>query len=482
MNLDWKSEIWLRILLLAIIVLLLGVSPVPKSVTASLDAVKGAQKAHDPVAVADNLVTVVQQQPWRKGYWEAAGHAALSSGEPKYAGEYFSKAASLGELTLDGYLAWGDADWQIGYPNTALQIWVLAERFGVSPAETLPRQAEVYRFIGDDLALIEVLKDFLALQPGNRSQQETANLYLELGTLLAAYDPASAPAYLLQAMEIDPTLESRSRALRFAIQQELSKDDPVYLLMIAGRTLANQGDWMLAEKAFENATNLNPAYAEAWAYLGEARQHTSSDQDPFFSLQNSLEIDPQSFAANTFMALYWQRQEAFDQAFTYTQKALALDPDNPAVMVQMGNLSALLGDLEKGENYYRKAMASRPNDAQFVREFIKFSLQYNLDLRATVLPTARQLVISNPEDPGSLDVMGEVLFRLGDLHNAERFFKRALDIDSMYDQAHLHLADMYRLQGESDLAKHHYHRVLLFSINAMTVQRVNETLESYFVP
>jgi tetratricopeptide (TPR) repeat protein len=300
--------------------------------------------------------------------------------------------------------------------------------------------------------------------------------------LLAAYDPAAAPAYLMQAAQLNPDLEPQIRSLDFAIRQELSKGDPVYLLMEAGRALANQGNWVLAEKAFENATNLNPEYAEAWAYLGEARQHTNSEVEALSALEMALELDPESIAATTFLALYWNRQEDHDRALEFLQKAIELDPDNPALFVEIGNIVALLGDLEAGQEYFQQAIALRSSEPRNVREFLKFCLRYNLDLQEVALPLARQLVIFNPEDPASLDVMGEVLLRLGDLLNAERFFLRALELDPTFDQAHLHLGNLYRLQSESDLARYHYERVLELTSNAQTRLRAQEALDEYFSP
>ena len=43
--------------------------------------------------------------------------------------------------------------------------------------------------------------------------------------------------------------------------------------MAAGRKLASQGQWELAAYAFQAVTQAQPAYAEGWAYLGEALQH-----------------------------------------------------------------------------------------------------------------------------------------------------------------------------------------------------------------
>ena len=187
-------------------------------------------------------------------------------------------------------------------------------------------------------------------------------------------------------------------------------------------------------------------------------------------------------AANTFMGIYWQRQDAYDLALHYFRRAAKLDPDNPAYLVEIGNLVALLGDLERGEAYYRQAIALSPNDLQYAREFLRFSILFNLNLRDKALPVARQLVISHPEDFAALDLMGELLFRLGDVLNAERFFLRALAQNREYDQAHLHLGNLYRSQGKYDQARFHYDRVLESSGNAQTIAHAQEMLDLYFSP
>ena len=89
--------------------------------------------------------------------------AALAEGDAPTAAVYFARSAAKGELSKDGYLAWGDADWQAESPQTALQIWEIATRLGASLNEILPRQAEAYRFLGDDLALIKTLVMMLAV-------------------------------------------------------------------------------------------------------------------------------------------------------------------------------------------------------------------------------------------------------------------------------------------------------------------------------
>jgi tetratricopeptide (TPR) repeat protein len=426
-----------------------------------------------------NLSTLAEEQPWQTGFWEAAGNAALQAGDTDLAGNYFARAAAKGELSMNGYVAWGDADWDKGNYQSALQIWGIAGRRGVDPREIMERKADAYRFLGEDMELIETLQSML-----NMSSMEPAQsaLNLELGFLLAAYEPASAVNYLARAIELDPELDPQIQRMIKDIQQGISSDDSAYLFLSSGRSLANQGYWALASKAFENATDLHPEYAEAWAYLGEAQQHIDQDVEPLIALEKALELDPDSLAANTFLSLYWQRNGENERALKYLQNASVIDPGNPAYLVEIGQLMALLGDLSTGEEYYWKAYELSSGDPKYVREFIKFSLQFNLDLRNTALQMARQLVVEDPENPISLDLMGEILLRIGDTLNAERFFLRALENNPDYDQAHLHLGEFYQDQGKHDLAGYHLTKVLDVSTNPITIERAQQMLGLNITP
>ena len=479
----WNSGNLLRIVLLGIVIALFGLTPNSKMVTAGLNKAHIARDKHQLGQVAINLATVAEQQPWRSGIWEAAGDAAMAADDAQNADVYYGRAAADGKLSPAGYLAWGDSNWQVENSHKAVQIWDIAERIGVYQEQILERKIAVYRFQGEDMALIDALRSILILPSTNNQQPSYLSvLNHELGLLLAAYDPVAASPYLSRALEYNPALKPQINPVSFEINQDLSTDDPGYLLVISGRALASQGHWDLAEKAFENAVVQDPEYAEAWAYLGEARQHTETGNDPLAALEKALDLDPNSISANTFLALYWQRKDEFEIALEFFQAAATHDPENPVYMVEIGNIMALLGDLEVGKEYYWQAIRKSSNDPRYVREFLKFSLLFNLDLRDVALPLARQLVILNPLDPASLDVMGEIFVHLGDMLNGERFFLRALAQDMDYDHAHLHLGDLYRSQGKYNLAMYHYGRVVETSTNAQIITRAQKALEPNISP
>ena len=69
------------------------------------------------------------------------------------------------------------------------------------------------------------------------------------------------------------------------------------------------GEWEYAREAFRRATDLDPEYADAWAFLGEAQQQISGKETGSYSevglseLQRALQVDPNSILANFFMGL-----------------------------------------------------------------------------------------------------------------------------------------------------------------------------------
>ncbi len=52
------------------------------------------------------------------------------------------------------------------------------------------------------------------------------------------------------------------------------------------------GEWQLAERAFSQACQLSPEYAEAWAYLSQAQEQLGQDGLP--ALNKAIALEPDS--------------------------------------------------------------------------------------------------------------------------------------------------------------------------------------------
>ncbi len=467
MNKFFSDALLPKILGIVMILTLSGIALRPHRITRGFELARQAQKINFPDA-ARQLAALAVQLPYRADLWQQAAFAALAQQDFPAAIKYFTQAETLSPA---GMLALGDAYQQNGELAAAIQTWEeFNNQFGPSE-ENLARLANAYRLQDNYASAITALKELSTfnLQP--------SNLY-QLGLLLAAHNPAAAPPYLRQAAELDPGIKALTQPLAFAIQRALQRDEPAYAFLNAGQELANQNRWPLAAHAFERAVELRPDYAEAWAYLGEARQQLdpASGRD---ALENALELDPQSFAANTFMALYWQRQGNIEASKTYIQHAAALDPNNIPIQSYLAELVAQAGDLGAAKDFYQHIIADSPNRSLAYQAMAEFCVRYNLEIAETGLPAARQAVLLAPKDAGALDAMGQILLRLGDQLNAERFFLRSLRSDADYAPAHLHLGWLYILKDEGVQARDHLAKVLELAPNTATADHAQRLLEDY---
>ena len=477
----WQDGVIPRIIGLFLVISLLGIAPRPHEVRRGFELARQAQ-SWNSLQTATVLASLAEHLPRRADLWEQAAITAYITGSPEQTIEYFNQA---NQLSPEGQLILGDAYTQTGNLEDAVHTWEsLIQEHGPSE-DGFKRLSEAHLSLANYNRAINTLKELLDIQTQLFNTQYPISLtYFNLGILLAAHNPQSAPPYLLQAAELDPQKRSQLRDLAFAIQRALPKNEPTLTLLEAGRQLAQQGLWNYAAHAFQQATQLRPDYVEAWAYLGEAYYHieTQTKEDALSTLKYALSLDPESLAANTFLALYWQREGDHHQSQEYIQIAASLDENNPTLQIYLGEITALLGNLETAQAFYEKAIQLDPYDATTFQALAEFCLRYNLDSQQIAFPAARQAVLLAPNDPASLDVMGQVLFRSGDYQNAERFYHRALVQDSQFPQAHLHLGILYFLHEDALLAHDQLSKVISLAPGSPSADHAQRLLDEYFNP
>jgi tetratricopeptide (TPR) repeat protein len=370
--------------------------------------------------------------PWRYDLWEQAGIYALKAGKPQFAKSLFERVEQESSLSAQGLMAMGDIADLEGQTRLALGYWGKA----LSRQDSYDlhfRLANAYYQQGDLENAVVHQASLVKFNPTNIDHN------LQLGMMLAALDPEAAPAYLSHAVDLDPALSENLTPLIRSIRTSQRSDDPSYAYVSAGQSLASMGEWSLAVVALTKATELNPEYADAWAYLGEARQQIG--EDGIDNLDTALQLDPETIAGNTLMALYWQRQQRYDLALIYIHSAARLDPLNPALQAEIGNTLGLLGNLTSAESHYLRAVDLAPNNPTYWQLLANFYIRHELNLH--------EAVILAPDDPTSLDAMAQIYLLMESPHIARRFLERALASDSGYAPAHLHMGLVFIMNGDT---------------------------------
>jgi tetratricopeptide (TPR) repeat protein len=440
-------SISLRLLLPLLVVVGLRLSPRPLALDHALSAANIAHERQWHAIEATALQRIAAYQPWRAGLWERIGVAALAAGELEAALAAFQQAEVRADLSLSGFIAYGETFWQLGHEEAALKTWMPLLERGQADMGLYRRAADHWRAAANRDALEQVLRLWVSAFP------TVAQPAYELGILLLPESPEAARQYLALAGSSDARLKGRTYVLEQTLAKAESEINPAYGQVLLGRTLAGIGEWTAAERTFALAVQIAPDYAEAWAFLAEARQQTGGDG--LAALEAALAADQHSIAARTLAALYWRRIGEPETGLVLLQALADEHPEQGMWQVEMANTLAEMGKYDDAIVHLQRAVAIEPNNAEFWRILGRFCVDNYLGVRETALPAARQALTLAPANPDMLDLMGLVLLQLEDETGAERFLQRALEINPTHAGAHLHLGQLYLNQAKLPQASAH---------------------------
>lgn len=424
--------------------LVLHLAPRPWVAAQAMDAARLAQADDSRLALAVHLKTAVAQYPWRADLWEAKGRSELALDDPLGARVSFAWARATGELSPSGQLALGDTYQKTGELPEAIHTWQdLLERSGPS-AEIFDRLSRAHQQTGDYAQVLADLQAWAELAP------QDGEVAYRLALVQAIYQPEAALDTLLKAGELDPAAASAARQVREALIVGAEQDSRTYQLVLVGRVLGLLGEWPLAEASFNQAVQADPAYAEAWAFLGEARQQNGGDGEA--ALQRAAALAPDSLVVQALQALSWRRQGRLDQALVVLHTIADRDGSNALWQAELGNTLAQMGDLPSALRYFQKAVEVAPQNPVYWRSLAAFCIRYGIAIPETGLDAARQAVALAPDDPQSLDLLAQVMMVLNDLISARRFLERALAVQPDYTLASLHMGQVLLELGEREPA------------------------------
>ena len=442
---------YFRILVVSIFVALLGLGSTPHALSGLLSDAYQSAAVGDYHNAAKYLIDISAYYPERADIIIQAAHFAFQAGESQLVIQYLGRPDVNKYLLIDDRILLGDAYLQNGEIVKAEAVWADVAQQSDSQ-QVIQRLADLYLQQKDYSSAVTYLRKLIDLDPTN------GQLYYRVGCLEAFIDPLKALPYLAQAAQIDPSIAANAQALHNKIRTANLFEQPAYTLLVSGRQLASVDEWVYATEAFKRATEQDPDYADAWAFLGEAEQQviiqeTGSTTDAGLDeLQHAIHLDADSILANTFFGLYWERQQDFSQAQHYLEKAIDLDPSDPYLYSELGNILSKSGELPAAQTEYEKAIQLTPQNPLFYRLLAGFALENHIQVRELALPAARQAVILDENDSDSLDMMAQVMLALEDYHSAENYSLEAVHANPANVVACLHLGTVYLNLGEPTLA------------------------------
>jgi tetratricopeptide (TPR) repeat protein len=465
---DWL--LWIPVGLVLAGALALNLSPHANLLRDELRAAREAPRIEQS---GPHWQQVADFEAWRSEPWEQIGLAAFQRQDWAGALENLGRARQTGTLSKKGAIALGETYFRTAALDQALMEWQRVLNLPGLEAEDYARVARLQRAMGDISGAIQTQQSWV-----NSPYQQPHALF-ELGLMLATQQPAQALQWMVEAGQQDHSLSARVEVMRLAINTAQLEKSTGYQLVMIGRGLASLEEWDLALLAFEQATQDEPNYAEAWAFLGEARHQMG--QDGKSELEKALTINPKSTTALALSALYWRRQGDYDRALSALKQASDAEPKQPVWLVELGNTLAEKGDLPTALEFMQRAVAVDEQNALRWVQLARFCVANSICVRQVGLPAARQALVLAPEDPTALDTMGLVLFNLGDLVSAERFLQLAIQKENNNVPANLHLGQVYLQADRNPEALQYLKRVIQLEGQQRPLGRTAQRLiDQYF--
>jgi tetratricopeptide (TPR) repeat protein len=324
---------------------------------------------------------------------------------------------------------------------------------------------------GDFKRAVPLLENLIAIGVADNNERTSLALFS------AATDPLEALDQLREAQSIEGPQADLALSLLITIQDNQALDTPAYLYAQVGQTFSRVSEWHLVHETFRNAVKIDPEYAQAWGYLGVAKDNVGQDGES--ELLEAVRLSPEDPFLLVLLAVHYNRKGDAEGALPILERAFTLDPENPAIAVEFGQAYTTLGDLENARLAFRQATLLAPDEAAFWYLLANFSLRHELEIEAIGLPSARNALILQADSSQGWQVLGYAHYLLGNFSLAQRALHRAIEISPTDPTTQYYLGLTYQAQARTQEAISAWRMAMKISTehpSAQLAQRALETL------
>ena len=195
---------------------------------------------------------------------------------------------------------------------------------------------------------------------------------------------------------------------------------------------------------------------------------SSGSTEPFPSDKVSMK---QASEDNVSLGIKYLQTGKPDVAMQKIQKAIQQDPDNADAYMGEGLVYSATGDPERADGAFHTALRKAPDDPEIQNNYAAFLCQHNKPAESEkyFLQAAANPHYSTPDE--AYDNAGLCASQVPDLVSAEKYFRRALDINPNYPDPLYEIAQLSYKQK-----KYLQARAFIERFNSVTPQQQPEAL------
>jgi tetratricopeptide (TPR) repeat protein len=203
---------------------------------------------------------------------------------------------------------------------------------------------------------------------------------------------------------------------------------------------------------YENEFDVNVILGQAYLSLED---YNSSIE----YLKKAIDINSQN--PDVFVALSFAlgKLKKYDEAIEYSEKALLLDNKHHNALVNLGMLLDDAGYFEKCDSIYEEALKYYPDDPTLLNNYAYSLAKRKVNLEKALAMSKKSLEKDSLVD-SYLDTLGWIYFQMGEIKEAEKYIKLAIDQGSPSAEILEHMGDVYLQLNNKDEAIEFYRMAL----------------------
>ncbi|MBN1442937.1 MAG: tetratricopeptide repeat protein, partial [Planctomycetes bacterium] len=209
----------------------------------------------------------------------------------------------------------------------------------------------------------------------------------------------------------------------------------------------------------EEALRQDNDSVDAWIYLGLAKAKLGKLDEAEAHARKALTLEPDHTLGRRFLITFLKDQGKIDAAIEQCEELLRLQKESAVAHCQLGLFLTHKGRLEEARGHLQRAIQLRPDYAEAyynlcavcTKEGDRRGARRNLELA----------IRAKPDYAEALNSLGVLVYgETGNLDEAERYARRALEADPAYFQAHENLGIVLEKRGRWEEAIQHYNLAL----------------------
>ncbi|MFC1562955.1 fused MFS/spermidine synthase [candidate division KSB1 bacterium] len=240
------------------------------------------------------------------------------------------------------------------------------------------------------------------------------------------------------------------------LKQELEKYSKATKVVIVGHLADRRGVPGIRRKRYNEALKINPNDLNA-KYLLERIEIEE------VNLKKRLEAEPSDYTNYSNLALYYIKENRFEESVDYLKKAIALNPKYIESYFGLGGAYLRLGQMDNAKETFNKLISVDPTSSDI--RFRISNLYSNIGMRLSALRELEEAKRLNPNNADIRYNLGNAYYRNKELVKAIIEYREAIKLNPNDVSYHFNLANCYALGDQFENALDEYREALKLDPN-----------------